>query len=154
MNIITETITNPVILAAAFSWMFSQLVKAIIYAIVNKKFDIGRLFGDGGMPSGHSATVTSLALTCGLIEGFDSVQFGLAFFLCIIVCHDAMGVRREAGKHAVIIKKLINDLPDFDVDKVKLSKLKIFIGHEPLEVLAGILVGIASATIVYFAMIR
>ena len=154
MNHIIEVITNPVILAAAFSWIFSQVIKAVIYAIVNKKFDISRLFGDGGMPSGHSATVTALALTCGLIEGFDSAQFGLAFFLCIIVCHDAMGVRREAGKHAVIIRKLINDHPDLETDKITLSKLKTFIGHEPLEVLAGIFVGIISGTIVYFAMIR
>lgn len=152
MDHIIEVITNPCILAAAFSWMFSQVVKAILYAIINKKFELARLFGAGGMPSGHSATVTSLALTCGFSEGFDSSQFALALFLAIIVCHDAMGVRREAGKHARILRRLVGSSPELAEGNAKASKLKIFIGHEPLEVLAGVIVGVASAFIIYFAM--
>ena len=101
-----DFITNPYLITAVSSWLIAQVLKTIIHAIVNKKLDIMRLFGDGGMPSGHSATVTSLALFCGLVHGFGSVQFAIAAILAIIVCHDAMGVRLETGRQAEVINEL------------------------------------------------
>ena len=96
-TIFLDVITNNVLVVAIFSWLVSQVIKVILNAIINKKFSIERLFGDGGMPSGHSATVTACAAMCGWTYGFDSAVFGIAFVLAIVVMHDATGVRREAA---------------------------------------------------------
>lgn len=145
--------TNPVLLVPAFSWLVAQVLKVIINSIVNKTFAISRLFGDGGMPSGHSATVTSLAVMCGLITGFDSVSFALATILAIIVMHDATGVRREAGKHAafiVTIAEMLNDYFSEEDEQIKTDKLKLLVGHTPLQVFCGALLGVAIAVGYYF----
>ena len=145
--------TNPVLLVPAFYWLVAQVLKVIINSIVNKTFAISRLFGDGGMPSGHSATVTSLAVMCGLITGFDSVSFALATILAIIVMHDATGVRREAGKHAafiVTIAEMLNDYFSEEDEQIKTDKLKLLVGHTPLQVLCGALLGVAIAVGYYF----
>ena len=113
MNIFLDIVTNPVLFIPAISWVIAQIMKAIINAIVNKKFSVDRLVGDGGMPSGHSATVTSLAIMCGLTSGFDSTVFGLATIFAIVVMHDALGVRREAGKHAISIIEMAEILNDY-----------------------------------------
>ena len=103
MNWLFDLITNPFLLVGISSWFYAQLLKTILYWIINKKLDWGRMFGDGGMPSGHSATVTSVAVLTGLACGAGSVEFALSFILAIIVCHDATGVRRETEKQAFII---------------------------------------------------
>ena len=90
-------ITNPFLVTGVTSWLFAQVLKAIIHAVINKKFDITRLFGDGGMPSGHSATVSSLAMFSALSFGLGSFEFAISALFAIIVCHDAMGVRLETG---------------------------------------------------------
>ena len=112
MNILMDIITNPVIIVPGCAWIIAQILKCIISAIVNKKFSFDRLVGDGGMPSGHSATVTSLAVMCGIVNGFDSAVFGLASIFAIVVMHDALGVRRETGKQAVSIIKIAELLND------------------------------------------
>ena len=98
MDWLIDLITNPFLLVSLSSWFLAQVIKTVLYAVEIKKLDITRLFGDGGMPSGHSATVTSLATFCGLQFGFGSFQFAVTAILAIIVCHDAMGVRLETGK--------------------------------------------------------
>ena len=98
MDYISQILTNKIIIAGLVSWATAQCLKLLIYRIVNKKLDFERLFGDGGMPSSHSATVTSVALMTGLTTGFDSPVFGIAFILAIVVMHDASGVRLETGK--------------------------------------------------------
>lgn len=153
---ILRVLTNPVLLIPAFSWLTAQVLKAIINAIVNKKFSWSRLVGDGGMPSGHSATVTSLAVMCGLTAGFDSVSFAIAFILAIIVMHDATGVRRETGKQAkfiISIADVINDYFSEHDAQIKTDKLKVLVGHTPLQVLCGALLGIAIAVAYYFIAI-
>ena len=147
---IFNMITNPYLITAVSSWAIAQILKTIIYFIVNKKFDINRLFGDGGMPSGHSATVTSLAVITSLMNGTGSVDFAIAAILAIVVCHDAMGVRRETGKQAVVINDLIEILRLSPKDELREVKLKEFVGHTPVQVFAGIMVGIANAVIMYF----
>lgn len=91
---------NPILIVGAVAWLFSQVSKAIIYLIINKRFQLERLVGDGGMPSSHSATVTSVAVITGLRCGLDSPIFAIAAILALIVMHDAMGVRQETGKQA------------------------------------------------------
>ncbi|MBO5022901.1 MAG: divergent PAP2 family protein [Clostridia bacterium] len=150
MNWLYDLFTNPYLITAISSWAVAQVIKAIIHAIVNKKFDIHRLFGDGGMPSGHSATVTSLAIITGLINGFGSAVFAVAMILAVVVCHDAMGVRQETGKQAAVLNELI-ELFSLPLDsELREIKLKEFVGHTPVQVLAGIFVGVVNAIVMYY----
>ncbi len=148
---ILGVITNDVLIVSLAAWLIAQITKIIINAIVTKKFDLERLFGDGGMPSGHSATVTAMALMVGFRSGFDSVIFGFAMIFAIVVMHDATGVRQEAGKHArsiIELTELFNEYIVEENDEVKLEKLKTLVGHTPLQVLCGSLVG-AAVVVVY-----
>ena len=152
---IIRVLTNPVLLIPACSWGVAQILKTIINAIVNKKFSLSRLVGDGGMPSGHSATVTALAVMCGLTEGFGSTEFGLAMIFAIVVMHDAMGVRREAGKHARSILSIVESLNDYfseENEGIKTEKLKVLVGHTPLQVVVGSLLGAAIACLYHFLL--
>lgn len=154
MNIFMQIITNPVLFIPALSWVIAQILKSIISAVVNKKFSFDRLVGDGGMPSGHSATVTSLAIICGLVNGFNSATFGLATIFAIVVMHDATGVRRETGKQAVSIIKMAELLNDYVSEKdevIKTDKLKVLVGHTPLQVVCGALLG-AVISIGYYLL--
>jgi acid phosphatase family membrane protein YuiD len=137
-------VTNDVLLVPAFAWFTAQMLKVLINGIVNKTFSAERLVGDGGMPSGHSATVMSLAMMCGHNAGFGSVEFGLAMIFAIVVMHDALGVRRETGKQAVSIiemAELLNEFFSEKDEKIKTDKLKVLVGHTPLQVVCGALLG-------------
>ena len=138
MDWLLELGTNRFLITSISSWLIAQIIKFFIHIIVYKEVDIKRIYGDGGMPSGHSATVTSLAAICGLTDGFGSVSFAIATVLSMIVCHDAMGVRRETGKQAVLINELIKAFEDLSADSDKLPevKLKEFVGHTPIQVIA------------------
>jgi acid phosphatase family membrane protein YuiD len=145
---VLKIFTNPVLLVPGCSWIVAQILKTIINSIVNKKFSIERLVGDGGMPSGHSATVTALAVMCGLNKGFGSAEFAIAMVFAIVVMHDASGVRLEAGKHAMSIISIAEALNDYfsesDV-RIKTDKLKVLVGHTPLQVVCGALLGAVIA---------
>ncbi len=150
-----DIISNPMLIVPACSWLIAQFLKLIINAIVNKKFVMSRLVGDGGMPSGHSATVTSLAVIVGLMDtdGFTGAPFAVAMILAIVVMHDALGVRRETGKQAVSIIKmaeLLNDYVKEHDDKVKTDKLKVLVGHTPWQVVCGSVLGAIISVVYYF----
>ncbi len=137
-----KLITNEFLLTGLGAWFIAQVLKLIIHTIINKKFVLERLVGDGGMPSAHSATVTALASFSALERGFDSFEFAVSMLLAIIVCHDAMGVRLETGKQAQLlneITELFKKLTSNDLPEVK---LKEFVGHTPVQVFAGIAIGI------------
>ena len=144
-----DLIRNPFLITGVSSWAVAQVIKVIIHAIIYKTLSLERLFGDGGMPSGHSATVSSLAVICGLICGTGSAQFAISAILAIIVCHDATGVRWETGKQAQILNDLIEAFNDLSKDALPEVKLKEFVGHTPIQVMAGILIGVANAFIMY-----
>ena len=150
MNWLLELLTNPFLLTSLSSWFVAQVLKTIIHAIETQKLDFERLIGDGGMPSGHSATVTSLSAFCGLSFGFGSFQFAVTAILAIIVCHDAMGVRLETGKQAEVINELTKTIELLSSKEWTQEKLKEFVGHTPIQVLAGILLGIVNAIVMYF----
>ena len=149
MKYIEAFFSNVFVLTALASWAEAQVLKTIIHAIVNKKFDITRMFGDGGMPSGHSATVTSLATCVGLVRGLDSVEFAIAGIVAVVVCHDAMGVRLETGKQSTVLNEMLKTLELLSSEKLPEIKLKEFVGHTPTQVAAGSLMGIINAIIVY-----
>ena len=150
MNWFQELLSNGFLLTALSSWFWAQLIKTVLHAIVTKKLDLTRLVGDGGMPSGHSATVSSLAASTAFVYGLGSFEFAIALVFAIVVCKDAMGVRLETGKQAVIINDIVEA---FNVlaseEKLPDAKLKEFVGHTPLQVIAGILLGVANALVLY-----
>jgi len=141
---IMKLLDNRLLINSLIAWISAQVIKTIIYAIVNRRIDWERLFGDGGMPSGHSATVTALALTAALHYGFDSAVFAVCAILAIIVMHDATGVRLEAGKHARAINELMQML---ESNKETEEKLKELLGHTPLQVISGVVLGAIIAII-------
>jgi len=147
-----DLVKNPILITAIASWCVAQVLKVIINAIINKKLDFERLFGDGGMPSGHSATVTSMATITALLYGLGSFEFAVTAILAIIVCHDARGVRQETGKQALVLYELIEAfeaLSQADLPEVKLKK---FVGHTPIQVLVGVALGIANACFMYYVV--
>ena len=151
MDWLIDLLTNQFLLVSLSSWFVAQVLKTILYALETKKLDINRLFGDGGMPSGHSATVTSLAIFCGLDFGFDTFQFAVTAILAIIVCHDAMGVRLETGKQAAVLNDMIELFRKLiEEDELPEAKLKEFVGHTPTQVVVGIILGLANALVMYF----
>ena len=148
---------NVAFLVAMIGWAVAQLVKAVIYGIKYKTFRPERLFGSGGMPSSHSATVCALVITVFRMEGPTSAVFGLSLIVAMITMYDAMGVRRAAGLHAKQINRLrqiveeideevLDDLDeridDEESDPDETKELKEFLGHTPLEVIFGALLGI------------
>lgn len=150
MNWFSELISNPFLLVPLIAWFTAQVLKTIIHSVINKKFDFTRMFGDGGMPSGHSATVTSLAVLSALVYGCGSFPFAVSAILAIIVCHDAMGVRLETGKQAEVLNDLIEIVDMLTTEELPEVKLKELVGHTPLQVAAGIIVGIINAFVMYY----
>ena len=146
---------NKVLWCSVMAWGAAQLIKIIIALFVEKKFRPDRIFGDGGMPSGHSATVISLATLIGWTQGFNSAPFALATVLAIIVMNDAVGVRQEAGKHAAMLKVIAEGFNAMFAEKdqqVRTEKIKLLVGHTPLQVLMGSLLGllVAILSIIFF----
>ena len=141
MNIL-QIFDNHLLVNSLAAWTAAQVIKTLLYAAVHKKLDIHRLFGDGGMPSGHSATVTAMATTAALEYGFASPIFAVTAIIGIVVMHDAMGVRREAGKHAKVLNDLMASLSE---DTPPEDVLKEFLGHTPLQVCFGALLGFGIA---------
>lgn len=152
MNWLYSLVTNPFFIAGLSSWFIAQVLKTIIHAVINKKLDIHRLFGDGGMPSGHSATVSSLAIMSALVFGTGSFQFAVSALLAIIVCHDAMGVRLETGKQAIVLNEIVDAFGELSAEKLPEVKLKEFVGHTPIQVIAGSLIGVANAFLMYYLL--
>ena len=152
MTWLKELVTNPFLITSCSSWFIAQLIKVIINFFVTKKLDWERLVGDGGMPSGHSATVSSLAVFAALRCGCGSFEFAVCAILASIVCHDAMGVRQEAGKQAMVINDMVEQFEKLLKQDIVDIDLKELVGHTPLQVLAGITLGVANALVMHFVV--
>ena len=154
MKVLQELLHNDILLAGILSWFVAQVIKTILYAVINKELDMTRLMGAGGMPSAHSATVTAVAATTGLLCGFGSPLFALACILAIIVMHDAMGVRLETGKQAKLLNEMVTLLEALGQPKLSMEKkLKEFVGHTPSQVMAGMLLGIVVAVVYFYVVL-
>lgn len=141
-----EFISNKVLLSAILGWVTAQVLKTIINTLLTKEFNPERLVGSGGMPSSHSATVTSLTTASAIIYGFSSFEFAVSFVLTTIVLYDAMGVRRETGRQSKLLNLMVRT---FNHEKKTLPEelLREYIGHTPLQVLVGSILGIIIAII-------
>ena len=150
MNIFNQIVTNKILMSGVLGWAMAQVLKTIIFLIVNKKLQLERLFGDGGMPSGHSATVSAVALSAGLECGFSSPVFAVATILAIVVMHDAMGVRLETGKQAKVLNEMMDLLEKLSGNELSYEdKLKEFVGHTPFQVGMGCLLGLLVAGLMH-----
>ncbi|MBP3655327.1 MAG: divergent PAP2 family protein [Clostridia bacterium] len=147
MRILVEVFTNRAILAAGAAWAAAQLLKVFLTLVVSRRLDISRMVGSGGMPSSHSAMVCALVTAIGYREGFTSSLFALAFGFACVVMYDAAGVRRSTGKNAAVINHLLDGLVGngFTFNEERLQEL---VGHTPIQVCAGALLGILVGTLI------
>ena len=142
---IIDFFTNPVLLCAAFAWFSAQLIKLITTPCYKKDFSVMHtLFGTGGMPSSHTAAVCATAFSCGILYGYDSPIFALAAVFAMVVMKDAVGVRREAGKQAEVINQIAEEIGKKKKRFLDVS-LPELLGHTPLQVLFGALLGVGMA---------
>lgn len=147
MEFITELLHNRIFVSAALGWMVAQVLKTIIHMILTKQFVAERMVGSGGMPSSHSATVCALATATGMECGAGSPEFAITIMLAIIVMYDAMGVRRETGKQGRVLNEMLEIFTNMGKEISPEKKLKEFVGHTPLQVLMGAILGIIIAVI-------
>lgn len=126
------------------TWLFVQTIKVITDLIVHKKFNVRRFWGSGGMPSSHAASVMSMTTVAGLARGFESLEFAMCLCFSIIVMYDAAGVRRAAGKQARVLNQMIEE-KDIDIQE----KLIELLGHTPVEVLVGAVMGVLTTFVLY-----
>lgn len=148
MNFLDALLDNYMLISAVVGWTIAQVLKTAIDAYFNKGINWERLTGSGGMPSSHSSTVCALTTAAALQYGLESPYFAICFVLASVVMYDATGVRRETGKQAVILNKILLDNPFNWKGEEFEKKLKEYVGHTPLQVLAGAILGIIVAVVV------
>ncbi|WP_423404867.1 divergent PAP2 family protein [Faecalibacterium prausnitzii] len=145
MQLIRDVLNlNPILTVALLAWFVAQVLKTLINFILLGKFQLERMWGDGGMPSAHSATVCAMVIATARSEGFSSAIFAVAAVVAIITMHDAMGVRRETGEQAKVLNQMIDqwiDVTEKNAPFLQNMHLKEMVGHTPLQVLAGFVVG-------------
>jgi uncharacterized protein len=136
-----------ILLSGLFAWWLAQFLKVPFHYMVTRHWNWALWFSTGGMPSSHSALVTSMSMAIGLWAGFDSPSFAISVALAMIVVYDAAGVRRQAGMHAQRLNHLVNEL--FSGQPISEMRLKEVLGHTPRQVLGGVLLGIVVPTLIW-----
>lgn len=136
---------NWIIASAVMAWLLAQLIKVLLCHVHGGRVTLRVAVGTGGMPSSHTAFVCAAAFSCGIVRGFSSVEFALGFTMAAVVIYDALGVRWEAGRHAAVINALEARLQPSDT---AFTPLETSLGHRPIEVICGGLLGILMAILV------
>ena len=140
MNIWQQLISNPILIDTLTAWLLAQFLKVPIHYLRTRQVKWAMWFSVGGMPSSHSALVTSTALSVGINEGFNSAIFVISLTLAMVVVYDSMGIRRQAGFHAQQINLLVEEL--LNGHPVSEKRLKEVLGHTPREVVGGVALGL------------
>ena len=143
MNLLA-VLQNKALIAGLAAWMVAQIIKIPLDYLSTRRWNWALLLTTGGMPSSHSALMTGTVLAIGLYDGFDSPLFALGVAITMIVTYDAAGVRRQAGIHAQRINVLVDELMHGHIFNEK--DLREVLGHTPLEVIGGIILGLIVAT--------
>lgn len=138
---------SKIVIVTFFSWLIAQTIKVIVGVIREKRFNFRWFVGSGGMPSSHASTVSALTTAVGLRFGVDSALFVVTLVFTVIVLLDAQGVRRATGKQAEILNKILDDI--YWKHHVQEDRLKELLGHAPIEVLAGVTLGVAIALLLW-----
>ena len=150
MQFFLDLSTNKIFISAALAWLIAQILKTLLHTFLTKDFDPERLVGSGGMPSSHSSTVVALATAVNFEYGPASFEFAISAIFAIIVMYDARGVRRETGLQAVVLNDIIKIFEDMGRNEISVhDKLKEFVGHTPLQVVMGAILGLLIALLIY-----
>ncbi|KPJ69569.1 hypothetical protein AMJ44_03375 [candidate division WOR-1 bacterium DG_54_3] len=147
-ELLVSMLSNFTLVTVIISNFTAQGIKVAIRRLQEGKWDFWVFFEAGGMPSSHSATVTSLTLAAGIQAGWNSALFTACLVLALIVIYDATGVRRVAGKQAEILNKMMDDI--YSRRKEKIEKVRVILGHDPVEVLAGVSLAILVTLVTYY----
>ena len=139
---------NHVLLTGLIGWIVAQALKLPIDLLQNRHWNWALFFAAGGMPSSHSALVTSTAAAVGLHYGFDNPIFAVAVTVAMVVVYDATGIRRQAGMQAQKINVLVEEL--LQGHPISQEHLREVLGHTPLEALGGVLLGLVVAVVLWF----
>ncbi len=146
MIAIKQLLLNQVFISSIVGWAVAQILKTLIDFWSSRSLSLERLYGSGGMPSSHSSTVCALTVASACKYGLGSFEFAVSFVLSTIVMHDAMGVRRETGKQAELLNMIMaQDFWQFDNPEKFQQNLKVLVGHTPLQVFMGAVLGIIIA---------
>lgn len=145
---VLEVITNRIFLTTLLAWLLAQSIKIFVALVTTKRFNFKLLLSTGGMPSAHAASVCALAISVGKVAGFGSPVCIAALVFAYITMFDAQGVRRHAGAQAATLNKIAEEI--YFNRGLRQERLKELLGHTPVEVFAGALLGIVLA----FAMFR
>ena len=148
MKIWNEILSNQVLVSAVAGWIVAQVLKTMLDFALNRTINWERMVGSGGMPSSHSATVCGLTTAAALRYGVSSFEFDVCFVLSMVVMYDATGVRRETGKQAKLLNSILSENPLKLNAEVLQEKLKEYVGHTPLQVVAGAILGICLALVI------
>ena len=148
MKIWNEILSNQVLVSAVAGWIVAQVLKTMLDFALNRTINWERMVGSGGMPSSHSATVCGLTTAAALRYGVSSIEFAVCFVLSMVVMYDATGVRRETGKQAKLLNSILSENPLKLNAEVLQEKLKEYVGHTPLQVVAGAILGICLALVI------
>ncbi|MFN3653499.1 MAG: divergent PAP2 family protein [Armatimonadota bacterium] len=140
-SVLQDLLANQPLISALVAWATAQILKMILFSVLERRFYWRRLIDTGGLPSAHSAFVAGLATAVGLADGLNSSTFAIAAVFASVVMYDAVSLRREAGKHADVLNELLLLSIIQEAFKER-EALKELLGHTPLEVLAGAALGI------------
>lgn len=138
---------NPPLALALLALVSVQLLKFGGTLILERRVDVRRLLGTGGMPSSHSASASALATSVGLAAGWGSPLFAVAAYFALVVLYDATGIRRAAGRQAAVLNRMLEELKEHHT--IEGDRLIELLGHTPLEVVAGTVYGIVLAFALY-----
>lgn len=141
-------IQDKILLAPLVAFIITQFLKGILASFKEKNILLNRFFESGGMPSSHSAMVTALAISAGVTYGWSSALFTIVIIFSVIVMYDAMGVRRAAGNQAKVLNQVMKEL-SCQGHAMEVKVLQEFIGHTPLEVVVGLIIGLTVAAVVF-----
>ncbi len=133
------------LLAAVVAWAIAQVAKVVLASVRMRRLNLRVLADPGGMPSSHSAIVMGLTTAIGKYAGLSSAAFAIALIFSFVVMYDAAGVRRAAGRQAAVLNRLVQDL--VHMRGVQETELRELLGHTPVEVLVGAVLGIAVGLI-------
>ena len=138
-----------IISSAMSANVIAQVYKFIVFIVVNKQIDFKRLFQTGGMPSSHSSFMMAMTTSTGMLAGFDSIYFAVALTISLVVMYDAAGLRRAVGKQASVLNQIVAEIFS-EHPHLSTQRFKELLGHTPIEVLIGALLGSAVAVWIHW----
>ena len=139
--------TNPIIDCALLAWFLAQVIKVVLDAVLLRKLDLRRFVSSGGMPSSHSALVIAAATAIGKLYGIQSPDFALSVIVSAVVMYDACNVRRSAGDTARLVNQILAHVEKLTAEDFA-DDLREVMGHTPLQVLMGALLGLGVGLLV------